>query len=147
MESDLIHDRGRGPELVGTRVTVYNLLPHFLDPTATEDMLCREYDLTAEQVAAMRAYALHHYAEVMAENQKIDDRIRRGIEAQNTPEFRAYVEATRGRVEYYPTWLRDREREAADGGTPLPADGRERLREYTAWWAERHPVMLNGAAR
>src|SRR5437879_4760919 len=36
MANDLIHDRGRGPEIVGTRITVYNLLPHFLDPTATE---------------------------------------------------------------------------------------------------------------
>ena len=30
MANDLIHDRGRGPEIVGTRITVYNLLPHLL---------------------------------------------------------------------------------------------------------------------
>ena len=28
MPKELIHNRGRGPELVGTRVTVYSLLPH-----------------------------------------------------------------------------------------------------------------------
>jgi hypothetical protein len=44
MAIDLIHDRGRGPEVKGTRITVYNLLPHFLDPTATEAYICRVYD-------------------------------------------------------------------------------------------------------
>ena len=55
MATDIIQDRGRGPEIVGTRITVYNLLPHFLDPTATEASLCRLYELTAEQVAARRS--------------------------------------------------------------------------------------------
>ena len=35
MTTDLIHDRGRGPEIVGTRITVYDLLPDFLDPRVT----------------------------------------------------------------------------------------------------------------
>ena len=91
MESDLIHDRGRGPELVGTRITVYNLLPHFLDPTATEDMLCREYDLTPEQVAAMRAYALHHADTVLAEHLRIEERFAAG----NPPEVIRQATETR----------------------------------------------------
>jgi hypothetical protein len=36
MSTELIHDRGRGPELVGPRITVQDLFPYFLDPTATE---------------------------------------------------------------------------------------------------------------
>ncbi len=55
MTTDLIQDHGRGPEVVGTRITVYNLLQSFLDPTVTECEICRVYDLTAQQVAA-RAY-------------------------------------------------------------------------------------------
>jgi hypothetical protein len=35
MATNLIHDRGRGPEIDGTRITVYNLLSDLLDPTAT----------------------------------------------------------------------------------------------------------------
>jgi len=40
MSTDLIHDRGRGPEISETRITVYNLLEHFLDPTETEASIC-----------------------------------------------------------------------------------------------------------
>jgi hypothetical protein len=36
MADDIIHDRGRGPELVGTRIAVQDLFPDFVDPTATE---------------------------------------------------------------------------------------------------------------
>src|SRR4051794_24070519 len=41
MATELIHDRGRGPELVGTRITVQDLFPYFLDPTATEAYVCK----------------------------------------------------------------------------------------------------------
>ncbi len=66
MASDLIHDRGRGPEIVGTRITVYNLLPHFLDETATEAAICRMYELTPEQVAAARACVLNNPDTILA---------------------------------------------------------------------------------
>ena len=36
MTAEFIHDRGRGPEIIGTRITVYNLLPDLLHPTTTE---------------------------------------------------------------------------------------------------------------
>jgi hypothetical protein len=48
MAIDLIHDRGRGPEVKGTRITVYNLVPHFLDPTATQAYICRVEEQTTE---------------------------------------------------------------------------------------------------
>src|SRR5215218_1730825 len=58
MSAKVIHDRGRGPEIAGTRITVYNLLQSFLDPKVTEEEICRVYELTPEQVAAARAYVL-----------------------------------------------------------------------------------------
>jgi hypothetical protein len=48
MANESIHDRGRGPEVKGTRITVYNLLPHFLYPTATEAYICRVEEQTTE---------------------------------------------------------------------------------------------------
>jgi uncharacterized protein (DUF433 family) len=54
----LIQDQGCGPEITGTRITVYHLLQSFLDPTVTEEEICRIYDLTPLQVAAARAYVL-----------------------------------------------------------------------------------------
>lgn len=82
MATELIHDRGRGPELVGTRITVYNLLPHFLDPTATEAYICRLYDLSPEQVSAARAYVLNHPDTVLARHLAIEARMAEG----NPPE-------------------------------------------------------------
>ncbi|MGC8644602.1 MAG: hypothetical protein ACP5XB_32455 [Isosphaeraceae bacterium] len=82
MTTDLIHDRGRGPELVGTRITIYNLLPHFLDPTATEAYICQLYDLSPEQVSAARAYVLNHPDTVLARHLAIEARMAEG----NPPE-------------------------------------------------------------
>src|SRR5277367_2783249 len=78
MASELIHDRGRGPEIAGTRITVYNLLPHFLDSTATEAIICRIYELTAEQVAAARAYVFNHLDTVLAQHLQIEARMAAG---------------------------------------------------------------------
>jgi len=82
MPNQLIHDRGRGPELIGTRITVYNLLPHFLDESATEAYICRLYDLTSEQVAAARAFVLNHAGTVLARHLQIEERLAAG----NPPE-------------------------------------------------------------
>src|ERR1700688_2427356 len=82
MAADLIHDRGRGPEVVGTRITVYNLLPHFLDPTATEAYICRLYELTPEQTAAARAYVLNNLDTVLARHLELETRMAAG----NPPE-------------------------------------------------------------
>jgi uncharacterized protein (DUF433 family) len=71
MTTDLIHDKGQGPEIVGTRITIYHLLQSFLDPTVTEHEICRVYDLTARQVAAARAYVLGNPDTVLAEHLKI----------------------------------------------------------------------------
>src|SRR5437763_14485979 len=76
--TDLIHDRGRGPEIRGTRITVYNLLPYFLDPTATEAYICRIYDLAPEQVAAARAYVLNNPDTVLAVHLGIEARMAAG---------------------------------------------------------------------
>lgn len=91
MATDLIHDRGRGPELVGTRITVYNLLPDFLDPTITEKSICLMYELTPEQVAAARAYILSHPETVLAEHLKIEARMAAG----NPPEVIEQAKQTR----------------------------------------------------
>jgi hypothetical protein len=40
------HDHVGSPEIAGTRLTVFHLLQSFLDPTVTEDEICRVYELT-----------------------------------------------------------------------------------------------------
>jgi uncharacterized protein (DUF433 family) len=101
METSLIHDRGRGPEIVGTRITVYNLMPHLLDPTATEESICRRYDLTLDQVAAARAYVLNHADTVLAKYAEIEDRLGVG----NPPEVIEQAKKTHERFQSFKRWL------------------------------------------
>jgi uncharacterized protein (DUF433 family) len=120
MTSDIIQDRGRGPEISGTRITVYDLLPSFLDPTVTEEEICRIYDLTPRQVAAARAYVLGNPDTVLAEHLRIEERLAAG----NPPEVRERAERTKATLQSFKRWLV--EREAANGqeiGTEAgPAD-------------------------
>lgn len=138
MESPLIHDRGRGPELVGTRITVYNLIPYFLNPETTETQIACGAGITPGQVAAMRAYVLRHYAEVMAVHQQIEERIRRGIEAQNTPEFQTRRARVAEEMQLYRVWLRERDPSA------VPTDPAERAQAFREWLASRRRVPAAG---
>ena len=98
MSVDIIHDRGRGPEIVGTRITVYDLLPYFLEPDTTEALICRIYDfLTPQQVAAARAYVLNHFEAVMAEHERIEARLAAG----NPPELVERLERTHAAFESF----------------------------------------------
>jgi uncharacterized protein (DUF433 family) len=107
MSTDLIQDRGRGPEIAGTRITVYNLLPSFLDPSVTEAEICRIYDLTAEQVAAARAYVLSNPDTVLAEHLKIEQR----LAAANTPEAKAHAGRAMQTLREFKKWLHDHQEE------------------------------------
>ena len=108
MEHPLIHDRGRGPELVGTRVTIYALVPYFLKSEWTETAIAEANRVTVEQVAAMRAYFLNRFADVMEHHEKIEERFRKGMEEQATPEFRARFWWNRKRLELFRDWLGER---------------------------------------
>src|SRR5436190_15832441 len=105
MTTELIHNRGRGPEIVGTRITVYNLLPHFLDPTATEAYICRVYELTPEQVAAARAYVLNNPETVLAEHLRIEARMADG----NPPQVIEQARHTHAAFLSFKQWLAERQ--------------------------------------
>lgn len=107
MTSELIHNRGRGPEIAGTRITVYNLLQSFLDPTMTEDQICRAYDLTPGQVAAARAYVLGNPDTVLAEHLKIEER----LATANTPEAKAHAGRAMQLLGEFKRWLQERQDE------------------------------------
>lgn len=108
MSKEMIEDRGRGPEIVGTRITVYNLLHSFLDPTVTEKEICRIYELTAEQVASARAYVLRNPETVLAEHLKIEERLAAG----NPPEVKAQAEQAKSTLKSFKQWLTERDGES-----------------------------------
>lgn len=104
MTAEYLHDRGRGPELIGTRITVYNLLVDFLDGSYTEAEICGFYNITPQQVAAARAYILHHYEEVMAVHRRIEERNARG----NPPKLVARLEQSHEEFQQFLKWWREK---------------------------------------
>jgi uncharacterized protein (DUF433 family) len=143
MATDLIHDRGRGPELIGTRITVYNLLPDFLDPTVTESSICQMYELTPEQVAAARAYVLNNPETVLAEHLKIEARIAAG----NPPEVIEQAKQTRATFLRFKEWLTEREKAAAQESVAESTLGSGRngfppFPTFREWLAEQDGVMI-----
>ena len=69
-----IINRGRGPEIEGTRVTVYRIMD-FVREDSSPDRIARELDLDHEQVQVALAYIAGHRADVEAEYEKILQRI------------------------------------------------------------------------
>jgi uncharacterized protein (DUF433 family) len=137
MANDLIHDRGRGPEIVGTRITVYNLLPHFLDPTATEAYLCRMYELTPEQVAAARAYVLNNPDTILARHLEIEAQLAAG----NPLEVIERAKQTHATFQSFKEWLAKRQQteaqeNAAESTTEAGQTGSGGLPTFREWLAE-----------
>ena len=84
MHSTEIIDRGRGPELAGTRITVFTLLPYF-DAGWHHSSIAMVHGLSSAQVLALKDYFEQHKEEVLADNAKILARIAKG----NPPEVEA----------------------------------------------------------
>lgn len=127
MSATLIHDRGRGPEIVGTRITIYNLLPYLFDASTTEKEVAELYGLSVEQIAAARAYVLNHADAVLARHREIEDRLARG----NPPELLEQLKETHARLLQFREW-RARQIDAARAG------GSQRVQPPTfeRWFAE-----------
>ncbi len=88
----VIHDRGRGPEIIGTRITVYSILDYALE-CWPPDRIAAVFDLRTEQVEAAIAYIRDHTIEVLKEYIKILERAERG----NPPELQAKIDANHTR--------------------------------------------------
>lgn len=126
----MIQDRGRGPEITGTRITVYNLLQSFLDPNVTEVEICRVYGLTAEQVAAARAYVLSNPDTVLREHLRLEERMAAG----NPPEVRRQAELAKSTFKAFKEWLA--EREAAESKEDEARERPHRFPTFREWLAE-----------
>ncbi len=138
MATQLIHDRGGGPEIEGTRITIYNLLPHFLDPDATEASICRRYDLTPEQVAAARAYVLNQPDVVLGQYLQVETKMASG----NPPEVVERAEKTRAALLSFKEWLAQREiaetqDQATEGEARTARLNSRKLPSFKEWLAER----------
>jgi uncharacterized protein (DUF433 family) len=92
--STLIIDRGRGPEIAGTRITVYDILD-YSRVGHHHTYVAAILGLSSAQVLAALEYVEKHKDEVMADYQKILDRIAKG----HPPEVQAKLDAIHTKYE------------------------------------------------
>jgi uncharacterized protein (DUF433 family) len=92
--STAIIDRGRGPEIAGTRITVYDILD-YTTKGHHHTFIAALLNLSSAQVLAAIQYIEEHKDEVMADYQQILERSARG----NPPEVQAKVEALHAKYE------------------------------------------------
>jgi uncharacterized protein (DUF433 family) len=83
-----IIDRGRGPEIAGTRITVYDVLDYFTTGWH-RDMIADTLDLSSREVEVAIRYIEEHRDEVMAEYEEMLACDARG----NPPELQAKLDA------------------------------------------------------
>ncbi len=111
LEAKII-DRGRGPEVAGTRITVYDVLDYHKDGWH-RDMIAVTLGLSSGQVEAAIRYIDEHRDEVMADYAEMLDRDARG----NPPELQAKLAASRGRARARLQELREaKKQEPRDAG-------------------------------
>jgi uncharacterized protein (DUF433 family) len=106
----IIHDRGRGPEIKGTRITVYDILDYHRNGRDPE-FIAHLLRLTVEQVLVATRYIEEHKEEVLAAYQEMLDLAARG----NPPHVRAWLEEAHKKLMAKKRALG--ERKAAGGGT------------------------------
>jgi uncharacterized protein (DUF433 family) len=102
-----IIDRGRGPEISGTRITVYDIMDYYTKGWH-HATIAATLGLSSAQVLAAIDYIEAHKAKVTTEYQVMLDRDAKG----NPPELQAKLDAIHAK--YQPLWEQLR-REAAAG--------------------------------
>ncbi len=137
-----------GPEIVGMRITVYNLLPDFLDPTQTEDKICRFYNLTPEQVAAARAYVFRNLDTVLERHLEIEARNAAGN--PNPEELAERFKQTHANLLRFKQWLE--KRDAEDANWRARAAERQQSNPdppstYQEWRAQQDSSPVNESSR
>jgi uncharacterized protein (DUF433 family) len=90
----IVVNRGDGPKISGTRITVYTVL-EYLRAGRTRDYIAATLFLSSAQVQAAIDYIRDHEAEVNTEFERIMARIRKG----NPPEIEAKLDASRMKLD------------------------------------------------
>jgi hypothetical protein len=112
MDEIRIHDRGRGPELVGTRITAYDVY-HYLERDRTPEYIAWALNISVRQVLALCKYIEEHKEEVLAVHRKIEERIAKG----NPPEIEEKRKASRAKFLALKEELARRRSQEANGAS------------------------------
>jgi uncharacterized protein (DUF433 family) len=103
--SATIIDRGRGPEIVGTRITVYDVLDYVQAGWHAEH-IAGVFRLPPEDIHAALQYIEAHRAEVMADYEQI---LARHQQAQYPPEVQAKLARSQHKLQAKLAELRSRQ--------------------------------------
>ena len=106
-----IINRGRGPEIEGTRITVLDVLD-YLRADCPHEQICALLSISPEQLDAVIAYIQEHRPEVEAAYQQILHWIARG----NAPEVEASFARGREKIRAYREARKHEAVHAARGG-------------------------------
>jgi len=93
LEAKII-DRGRGPEIAGTRITVYDVLDYHRNGWH-RDMIADTLELSSQEVEVAIRYIDEHRDEVMADYAEMLARDARG----NPPELQSKLDAAHQRLQ------------------------------------------------
>jgi uncharacterized protein (DUF433 family) len=104
-----IIDRGRGPEIAGTRITVYDVMDYHTEGWH-RDRIAGFFRLSSDQVQAALDYIRAHQEEVTAEYEKI---VKRHENYKYSPEDQAKIDASRGAAA---RWLAEKRARSAGNG-------------------------------
>ena len=102
MTTPRVVDRGDGPKIAGTRITVYTVLD-YLRAGRTRDWIAALLHLSSEQVQAAMDYIRDHDTQVNAEYDVIVARIAHGNPAQVEAQLRANRAKVTARLARQPT--------------------------------------------
>ena len=111
IESNIV-ELGRGPQIEGSRITVFDIIQYHKNGWQ-RDEIAALFELSSQQVEAAMRYIDEHRAQVMAAYERNMERVNRG----NLPEIQAKLDA--GRERFLAAARANRERripEARDEG-------------------------------
>ena len=94
----IIIDRGRGPEIRGTRITVYDVVDYWKDGWRCEQ-IAGLFRLPPNEVQAAITYIKEHEQEVMADYQAILERHEELRRKYHTPEIEAKLARNREKLQ------------------------------------------------
>ncbi len=110
-----IMDRGRGPELAGTRITVYDVIP-YREAGCSANYIAAVLALSTPEVLALTHYIDEHAEEVMATHRKIEERIARG----NPPDVEARLAASPAHARLQARWAEVQKKRSQEGNGASP---------------------------
>ena len=139
--NEYLYDRGRGVELRSCRLTVnelyYEVVGTAWGPPTSDARMLELYPITQAELDAVKRYIADNAEALAVKNAEIDARIERKIEEQDTPEFRAQMDAGRERVRLMKVWLDERKQNPdlfPDIQGEPPHERRARMfREFEVW--------------